>query len=100
MSGISVLMVANIAFVVMNLYFAEKNAANAKRNLDRCREILGIEELDDLRCALSDWAHKYREAKPTGRYLKRREADLFAACEKVGLTWLRPEHRPKWKEVK
>jgi len=46
-----------------------------------------------LRRALAAWARKYEVAKPTGKYLKRREKDLFDACAKVGLMWIAPEER-------
>jgi hypothetical protein len=47
-------------------------------------------QIDDLRRALATWAERYQEAKPTGRYAKAREAELYAACTKVGLLWVRP----------
>lgn len=48
-------------------------------------------QLRDLRRALAAWARKYEQAKPSGRYLKRREAELFDACTKVGLMWISPD---------
>lgn len=51
-------------------------------------------EVAALMRALSEWAERYAVARPTGRYLKRREAVLFEACTKVGLMWIRPKEKP------
>lgn len=51
------------------------------------------QDVSDLLHALSVWADKYAAARPSGRYLKRREAELFAACTKVGLMWIRQDNR-------
>jgi len=49
-------------------------------------------ELHEIRCALWDWANEYKRANPTPgtKYFKRREANLFEACTKVGLIYLFP----------
>lgn len=46
---------------------------------------LSVEEVDALRRALSTWAERYIEARPTGRHVKRRDVELLAACKRVGL---------------
>lgn len=53
---------------------------------------------DDARAllaALSVWAEKYAEANPKKKCYKVRDGELFAACTKVGLMWLRPKPNGK-----
>ena len=42
--------------------------------------------------ALMTWVRLYALARPKGKHLKRREADLFAACVAAGLV------DPEWQE--
>jgi hypothetical protein len=46
-------------------------------------------DVTNLLTALATWAEKFNMAKPTRA--KERERDLFDACTKVGLMWLRPK---------
>ncbi len=51
-------------------------------------------ETGDLLAALSVWAEKYQLANPKKKCFKQRDGELFAACTKVGLMWLRPQRKP------
>lgn len=63
------------------------------------KDRLSQRQLEDLRCALSDWAESYRhDVSARGNRTeddppKSRDVGLFEACTKVGLMWIRPESR-------
>ncbi len=60
----------------------------AKYHASRCPP--SRDDVKNLLEALSVWAEKYAEANPKKKCFKVRDGELFQACTKVGLMWLKP----------